>query len=97
MYIVKKGENVPMPLIRDKADAELVIGPDKRVPRQRFKVMSGSGGFYVYDYKKYDVVKDPEGKYYTAPSSSEAWRFVATLPQANLTMKYGEKEVIVYE
>lgn len=86
-----------MPVIRDKADAELVIGPDKRVPRQRFRVLSGSGGFYVYDYKTYNVAKDPDGKFFSARSSSEAWRFVDTLPQANLTMKCGEKEVIVYE
>ena len=100
MYIVKKGAEIPMPVpvIKDEADIPLVIGPDKRVPKQRFKVLSGNGGFYVYDYQKFDVVKDAEGKYFSAENEKEAYRFISTLSQTPLTTKNGnKKEMIIHE
>jgi hypothetical protein len=95
VYIVKKGEN---PTMETKERPEVPsIAPDKRRPRQRFKVLSGAGGFYVYDYRTYDVVRNGTGKFFTTHRCEDAWSFLATLPQTDLTIKYKGKEITIYE
>ena len=57
-----------------------VSGEDKRLKNARFRVLSGPGGFYVYDYLTMDVVKR-DGKFFTTTSSGEAYGLLKTLPQ----------------
>ena len=47
-------------------------------PGPRYKVISGPGGHYVYDYKSLDVVKK-DGKFFMGKEPSEAREFLRSL------------------
>jgi hypothetical protein len=95
MYIVKKGANITMNS-KPELPPPVNIEPDRRSVRQRFSILPGPGGYYVYDYKKFTTVNGPDGKCFTSPDYFPAVRFLNTLPQADLTMSIGKKEIPLF-
>lgn len=53
---------------------------DRRIKDQRFRILPGPGGFYIYDYLKFDVVKK-DGQFFATNSREEIQLFLKTLPQ----------------
>jgi hypothetical protein len=50
----------------------------RNCPGPRYKVISGPGGHYVYDYKSLDVVRK-DGKFFMGKEPSEAREFLQSL------------------
>ena len=50
----------------------------RKCPGPRYKVISGPGGHYVYDYKSLDVVKK-DGKFFMGKEKQEAREFLRSL------------------
>ena len=50
----------------------------RKCPGPRYKVVSGPGGHYVYDFKSLDVVKK-DGKFFMTSLKGEAIEFFHTL------------------
>jgi hypothetical protein len=49
----------------------------------RYTILLGADGYYIYDYKLYDVVKK-DGKYFLTEKKSEAKEFLQSLHQEEL-------------
>ena len=66
--------------MKNKDSLDLPSGPDTRKKDLRFQILSGPGGFYIYDYLNFSVPKN-DGKYLSFPTKMEAEHALQTLPQ----------------
>jgi hypothetical protein len=82
MFIVKR-KDIPKMEQVPKEDSPK-DGTDKREKILRFKVLSGSGGFYIYDYRKFTVAKK-EDKFLSSTDPREIRQILDRLPQEVLT------------
>jgi hypothetical protein len=93
--IIKRRELIQMEQNRTYP-APPVNGVDLRPKDQRFRVLSGPGGFYVYDYRLLDVAKK-DGKYFTSTTLHEAYGFLRELPQGTLEERRIARTLVLEE